>query len=263
MAIGESAGHVVGYNPSRQEKAQWDAYYAGKKKSATAAGEEKKAYTDAANPALAGLLKSITGGGNTGVTGGMFGGPAGQFGGGATGGGGAQTGGPQYGGSPISGGSRLPSLTMPDQSKASAAAFAGAKDRVGQTSRASLDALRGELGASGMLGGGAEGQLTRDVIQSGAGELGQVSRDLAGKEADLSADFAKTNYAGGITQRGQDVSAAHAQAQLAQEQRLADASLAFQKQQAAFQQQQAANAQQMQLLQMALGGLQGGGGGLY
>jgi hypothetical protein len=99
-----------------------------------------------------------------------------------------------------------------------------------------------------MLGGGAEAASVRNVIQSGAGELGQVSRDQAVKQADLAADFAKTGYAGSITQRGQDVSAQEAQARLAQEARLADANLAFQKQ-------QAASSQQLQMLQLALSGL--------
>ncbi len=214
----------------------------------TAQGQAVNQFNTAANPALAGLLSGL-GGGMTG--GGSFG--AGSASGSMGGGSAAPMGSNAYGTTGVTGGGRLPTLQMPDQSASSAASFATAKDRVGKTSRASLDALRGELGASGMLGGGAEGQLTRDVIQSGAGELGQVSRDQAVKETDLAGDFAKTNYAGGITQRGQDVSAAEAQARLAQEARLSDANLAFQKQSAA------AN-QQMQMLQLALSGLKGGSG---
>lgn len=211
----------------------------------TAQGAAVKEYNDAANPALAGLLASISGGG--GLTGG-----AGSFGGGTSSGGFTSGGGSVNPAGGITAGSRLPTLQMPDQSAASRAAFATAKDRVGQTGRASLDALRGELGASGMLGGGAEGQLVRDTVTKASGELGQVSRDQASKEADLAADFAKTNYTGGIAQRGQDVQAAEAQARLAQEQRLADATLNFQKQQAASQ-------QQLSMLQLALSGLKGGG----
>lgn len=219
----------------------------------TAQGAAVNQYNNAANPALAGLLAGITGGGAAGASGG---GSMGAFGFGgsstSTAGGASSVGTNGAGTTGISGGGRLPTLQMPDQSAASAASFATAKDRVGKTSRASLDALRGELGASGMLGGGAEGQLTRDVIQSGAGELGQVSRDQAVKETDVASDFAKTNFAGGITQRGQDVSASEAQARLAQEARLSDANLAFQKQ-------QAASSQQLQMLQLALSGLKGGG----
>lgn len=208
-------------------------------------GQAVNDYTSAANPALAGLMKSLT----SGVSGGLGGGSASatgsaSFANGAGGG---------YGGSGMPGGSHLPTLQLPDQSAGTDAAYATAKDKVGKTSRAALDSLRGELGASGMLGGGAEGQLTRDVIQSGAGELGQVSRDQAMKGADLSADFAKTNYTGGITQRGQDVNMSEAQARLAQEARLADAQLAFQKQNAAAQ-------QQMQMMELAMSGLKGAGG---
>lgn len=220
--------------------------------SPTQQGQAVNDYTKAANPALAGLLSGI----GTGA--------AAQFGGGASsgsaasafGGGGsaAPSGAPGGGGGGVTGGGRLPSLSLPDQSAGTAAAYATAKDQVGKAGRASLDSLRGELGASGMLGGGAEGQLTRDVIQGSEGQLGQVSRDQASKGADLSADFAKTNYAGGITQRGQDVSSQEAQARLAQEARLADAQLSFQKQNAASQ-------QQLQMLQLALSGLKGGAGG--
>ncbi len=227
---------------------EWDPVKGGYSRTPTAQGQAVNQYNTAANPALAGLLSSIGGGGGS-LSGMMGGGSSG--GGGSMSGGGSSMGSNAYGTSGVSGGGYVPTLQMPDQSASSAASFAAAKDRVGKTSRASLDALRGELGASGMLGGGAEGQLTRDVIQSGAGELGQVSRDQAVKEADLAGDFAKTSYAGGITQRGQDVSAAEAQARLAQEARLSDANLAFQKQSAA------AN-QQMQMLQLALSGLKGG-----
>ncbi len=81
-------------------------------------------------------------------------------------------------------------------------------------------------------------------------------KKVMGEQVDLSADFAKTRYGGAIAQRGQDVSASEAQARLAQEQRLADASLSFQKQ-------QAASSQQLQMLQLALGGLKGLSGGSY
>lgn len=216
--------------------------------SPTQQGQAVNEFNTAANPSLASLLSSITsGGGAPAANGGAPNAAPGSSSGSAS-----SVGTNGFGTSGVSGGNRLPTLQMPDQTNATNAAFATAKDKVGKTSRASLDSLRGELGATGMLGSGAEGQLTRDVITSGAGELGQVSRDQAGKQADLAADFAKTNFAGGITQRGQDVSASEAAARLAQEQRLADASLSFQKQQAASQ-------QQLQMLQLALGSLKGGG----
>lgn len=218
--------------------------------SPTQQGQAVNQFTTAANPALAGLMSSIGSGAAA-----QFGGGSASAGGGATAFGGG-SGVPGGGGSGVPGGGAggyMPSLQLPDQSAGTAAAYATAKDQVGKSGRASLDSLRGELGASGMLGGGAEGQLTRDVITDASGQLGQVSRDQASKGADLSADFAKTNYAGGITQRGQDVQSQEAQARLAQEARLADASLSFQKQ-------QAASANQLQMLQLALSGLKGSGG---
>lgn len=220
--------------------------------SPTQQGQAAHEYSSAANPALEGLLAGMRGGGGYGGAGGGFAGAAGgAFGGGA---GGTTT---PTGGGGTGGGSSLAhvaNVALPDSSASIAASMAGAKDRAGNLSRASLDALRGELGATGNLGSGAEVQGTKDIIQSGAGLIGQASRDAANKQADTAADFAKTRYGGEITQRGQDVSAQEAQARLAQEARLSEATLAFQKQQAA------AN-QQMQMLQLALSGLKGSGGG--
>src|SRR5258706_2667096 len=182
--------------------------------SPTQQGQAVNDFTKAASPALAGLLAGGTGVGSGTVNGSPYGG-----------GGGTGTVGPSGTGAPGTPGvgGHLPTLTLPDQTASNAASFATAKDTVGKTGRASLDALRGELGATGNLGSGAEVQGVKDVIQSGAGELGQVSRDQAVKNTDLKTDIAKTNYAGGITQRGQDVSAQEAQARLAQEERIAAA----------------------------------------
>jgi hypothetical protein len=219
--------------------------------SPTQQGQAVNDFTKAANPALAGLLSGLTPSGGASAFGGGTGSAAPAVGGGGTAFGTSSGGGTAAPG--VSGGGRLPALTLPDQSAGTDAAYATAKDKVGKSSRASLDALRSELGATGQLGGGAEGQLTRDVITSAAGNLGQVSRDQAMTGANLSADFAKTNFAGGITQRGQDVQSQEAQARLAQEARIADSTLAFQKQ-------QAASNQQLQMLQLALSGLKGATG---
>lgn len=214
-------------------------------KTPTQAGTEQNQFNTAANPALAGLMSQLTGNlSGTGSSGGFNLGGSGATAGTGIAGGGTTV--------PTSGtiGSRptIPGITLPDQTAATDARFATAKDRVGKIGRASLDALRGELGASGMLGGGAEAQAVRDVVQSGAGELGQVSRDEAMKQADLAADFAKTSYGGSITQRGQDVAAREAEARLAQEKELANSRMSFE-------QQQLKSQQQLQMLQLALGGL--------
>lgn len=142
----------------------------------------------------------------------------------------------------------VPSIQLPDSSASDAASFATAKDKVGNLSRASLDSLNGELGATGMLGGGAQVQGTKDIIQSGAGELGQVARDQAVTDSNRAADFAKTKYSGDITQRGQDIQQQETQAQI-------QANAAIQAQNAQF-----------KLLSLMMGGLGSGSsaaGSLY
>lgn len=222
-------------------------------KTPTQAGSEQNQFNEAANPSLAALLKSMTSG-NTGINGGASTAMGGFMGGSASGG--TTSGGGTGSGVPGGGMATIPGVELPDQTAATAARFATAKDKVGQIGRASIDALRGELGATGGLGGGAEVQGVRDVVQSGAGELGQVSRDEAIKQADLGADFAKTRYSGSIAQRGQDVSAREAEARLAQEKELAQSRMSFE-------QQQQKSSQQLQLLQMALGGLKSMGTNNY
>jgi hypothetical protein len=193
----------------------------------TSAGQR---YSQFANAALGGI-PSLAG----------LGGSAGAFGGSGTGTGTGGSGGPVGSGSPI------PTVQAPDMTQSNNAIFAQAKDKVGQLSRASLDSLAGELGGQGMLGSGAQVQATRDVVNNNAGELGQVSRDLASKQADTANQFAQMGYQGAITQRGQDIQAQEANARLALEQR----------------------AQQYQLLQLILSGLggaasaSGGSGFLY
>jgi hypothetical protein len=126
---------------------------------------------------------------------------------------------------------------------ANAATFARAKDKAGQLARAGLQSLQGELGAQGMLGGGAQAQATRDIIQTGMGQVGDVSRQQAIEEAAQKAKFAEFGYTGSITQRGQDIQLAEAQARLAAEER----------------------ARQFDMLKLILSGLGGamGGGGLF
>ncbi len=110
---------------------------------------------------------------------------------------------------------RVAGVDAPDMTEANAQIFGRAKDQAGQMSRASLQSLRDELGATGMLGSGAEAQGSRDIIAHGAGQLGEVSRENAVNESSQKADFAKMKYQGDITQRGQDIAAQEAEARLA------------------------------------------------
>lgn len=212
-------------------------------KTPTQLGTEANQFATAANPSLAALTSQLLSG--SGLGGGGSTGALGVSGGGtATGSGAGYS--PSGGG--INTGAAIPGVELPDQTAATAARYATARDKVGQESRASIDALRNELGATGALGGGAEFQGVQNVIQSGAGELGQVNRGEAEKQADLAADFAKTRYGGAITQRGQDIAAKEAEARLATERQL-------QESQQSFQQAQLKSQQQMQMLSLALGGL--------
>lgn len=220
---------------------------------ASTAGTAAKTYQEAAMPDS---LKALLGSLSSGISGGSAAGATGGFtaGGGSVG----STGGSSTNGTGVMGSSSptIPTIAPPDATAATNAEYATAKDRVGKAGRASIDALRGELGATGMLGGGAEGQLVANQVNNAFGELGQVSRDQASKSADQAADFAKTGYAGAITQRGQDVAAREAEARLATERQL-------QESQQSFQQAQLKSQQQLQLLSMALGGLKSLSGGLY
>jgi hypothetical protein len=108
----------------------------------------------------------------------------------------------------------VPRPQAPDMTASNAATFARAKDQAGQIARASLNALNGELGAQGMMGGGAQVQGSRDIITDGMGMVGNVSRENAIQDASMKADFAKLGYQGDVTMRGQDISDKHATAQL-------------------------------------------------
>ena len=94
----------------------------------------------------------------------------------------------------------------PDDTAAWHAKFAREKDRVGQTARASLDALRGVVSERGMLGGGQEGAGIASIIGGAQGELGEFGREEAIQGAVRAAQVADRNYAGGLTRRGQDMS---------------------------------------------------------
>lgn len=216
-------------------------------------GGAVKQFNDAAMPdSLKGLFSSATSGitGSGGI--GLPGGGTAPTGVGSSVSGGASG----LGGSPAGQGlARVGGLQVPDMKSATDAAFAGAKDKSGQIARSSIDSLRGELGATGNLGSGAEVQGVRDTVNNAAGVEGQAARDISMKQADIGADFAKTQYGGGIAQRGQDVSAQEAQASLAQQKELAQARLAFETNNANSQ-------RQLQLLTLALSGLKGGAAGV-
>lgn len=172
---------------------------------------------------------------------------------------------------------RVGNIAPLDTSAAQAAAFAHAKDQVGQIGQGSLTGLRSALGSRGMLGSGGESRATASVANRGMGELGDVARSQAIDKSGLDERTATTNYTGQISQRGQDVTSRGQDLSADAARRQIDASLAatgytgaitqrgqdiLAAQAAAdrtFQQQQAATAQRNAMLQGLLGALGGSG----
>lgn len=109
------------------------------------------------------------------------------------------------------GGPLPPTVNYPDNSAARNAAFARAKDQAGQTSRAAIEALRGQLAGRGLLGSGIEGGQTAEIIAQAAQGPNEVTREQAIQDALNAAHVADISYQGGITQRGQDISALEAE----------------------------------------------------
>lgn len=185
-----------------------------------AAGQTQNAYATAATPGLAPLINGTPSSTSNSV--GLGGGSLSPLSSlsGAAGLGGSGTGGvagtPGGAGTPGVGSTGYVGGIAPiDNTNAQSAAFGAAKDTAGQLGRSSLDSLRSLLGETGQLGGGAEVQGTRDIVENAAGLLGQTSRDQATLQANQALDIAKTNQGSAITQRGQDIQSQEAAAQLA------------------------------------------------
>lgn len=141
------------------------------------------------------------------------------------------SGGPGGGGMPNI--PNIPGIAAPDFSEANRAAFARAKDQVGQTARGALTGLQSSMAGRGMLGSGLEGRGTAAVVNKGQQELGDVSRGQAIHDAEASQKAMELSYQGGITQREQDIGMAKSQAEMAlkkwqleQEMRMKQAELA-------------------------------------
>jgi len=101
-------------------------------------------------------------------------------------------------------------FASPDVSAAQNAALGRAKDDIGLNTQGALTALRSSLGGRGMLGSGGEFRGTSNIITGGQRQLGEAERDAAMKRADLAEKQAELSFTGGISQRGQDLSAKQA-----------------------------------------------------
>lgn len=108
------------------------------------------------------------------------------------------------------GGGSLPRVTGADPASrraAEAAEFGRAKDRVGQATQGLMRAIRGTAQRRGISGSSIEGNMAAQALGRGHGELGEVIRDQAISTLRRGQDIEDRDYAGGITQRGQDLSA--------------------------------------------------------
>jgi hypothetical protein len=139
-----------------------------------------------------------------------------------------------------------PVPTGPDNTASQNASFAAAKAKAGAMGRSALGSLRAELAERGILGSGVEGRGLVDRLAAATNPLSDINVaqldenvKIGQHNQDLGADAAKAQFAGNIAQRGQDVSAAEAEANRKQQ----------------------AQAQQYALLTRALGAL--GGGQVY
>jgi hypothetical protein len=129
------------------------------------------------------------------------------------------------------GGDSLPSpeslarVPEADSQGAMAASFARAKDTAGQLAAASLRSLRDVFAGRGMLGSGNEGEQSRAILQAGAGQLGDVSREQAIQSSAMRERENALNYQGAIQQRGQSIDMAEKAAQRGLDQAVANANL--------------------------------------
>jgi hypothetical protein len=105
-----------------------------------------------------------------------------------------------------------PPVAMGDTSAGTAAAFARAKDQTGLNTRASLRAFQDQMAGNQMMGSGLEMTGTRDIIEHGAGQLNEVTREQAVKDAQMNNQRVMADYQGRVTQRGQDLGVAQSNA---------------------------------------------------
>jgi hypothetical protein len=107
------------------------------------------------------------------------------------------------------GGGGGPRVTGGDESwdAAMAAQMGKAKDTAAQAVGAARTALKGNMTARGIGGSGIEAKNERAIQMKGAGEIGAAGRDIAIQTVNRKANVNDRNYAGDITQRGQDIAA--------------------------------------------------------
>ena len=92
-----------------------------------------------------------------------------------------------------------------NEEAARAVAFGRAKDQAGQIAAASLQSLQNILNARGTTGSTEEARGVADIVGGAGSGLQEVTREQLLQDLQRAAEVADRNYAGGITQRGQDL----------------------------------------------------------
>jgi hypothetical protein len=108
----------------------------------------------------------------------------------------------------------IPGVAPIDMTAANNANLAQAQDTAGQTAASEISSMNGLLGAAGMLGGGAAAAGTQNIVENAAGQVGAASRQNAVTTAQMNEQTALANQQSAVTQRGQDIAAQQAQAQI-------------------------------------------------
>lgn len=85
------------------------------------------------------------------------------------------------------------------------AAFARAKEKAGQTARASMAALDDAAAESGMMGSSVHAAKTGAIIGGAANNIGEFLRDQAITEADRAAEVSDMDFMAQVSQRGQEM----------------------------------------------------------
>lgn len=111
----------------------------------------------------------------------------------------------------FAGGSNSPRVTRTPENQAAEqasrdAAFARAKEKAGQTARASMQTLQGVLDERGLMGSSIEGAETGNIIGGAAGDIGEFLRDQAITESNRAADISDMDFSAQVAQRGQEMS---------------------------------------------------------
>jgi len=92
-----------------------------------------------------------------------------------------------------------------DEQGARNAAYARAKDTIGQRTRASVDALKGVLSESGRSGGAFEDASLANVVGQGGFDMGEFEREQLIQDLNRAGQIGDRESSASLTRRGQDL----------------------------------------------------------